>query len=126
MKSDKSDLAAYYASRYPLTFARSDEDEQAIAMRYQEAMKVARRAAALLKSSFGARKVAVFGSLASASRFTRWSDIDLAVWGIPEKRFYAAVAAVTGLSRRFRIDLVDPADCRESLKEAIDREGVEL
>lgn len=126
MKSDKPDLAAYYASRYPLTFARTAEAEEAFAARYEEAMDVARRAAALLKSPFGARKVVVFGSLASRSRFNRWSDIDLAAWGIPERRFYAAVGAVTALSSRFKIDLVDPADCRESLKETIEREGVEL
>ena len=30
--------------------------------------------------------------------YSVWSDIDLAAWGIPPERFFAAVAAMTGLS----------------------------
>jgi len=58
-----------------------------------------------LKESFGARKVVVFGSLAHRSWFTH-SDVDLAAWGIPDDRFYAAVGAVTGLSKEFKVALV--------------------
>lgn len=79
-----------------------------------------------MKEKYGARKVVAFGSLIDGSRFTRWSDVDLAAWGIPDDRFYAAVGAVTGLSERFRVDLVDPEACRESLRKAIESEGVEL
>jgi hypothetical protein len=60
----------------------------------------------------GAKKVAVFGFLVQHSRFTRWSDLDSAAWWIPDNRFYAAVEAVTGLSKDFKIDLVDAAACR--------------
>ena len=60
------------------------------------------------------------------SDFNRWSDIDLAAWGIAVDRFYAAVAAVTGLSAEFKIDLIDPDTCSASLKSAIERQGVEL
>jgi hypothetical protein len=56
--------------------------------------------------------------------FTRWSDIDSAAWGIPPDAFSRAVAAVTGLSAEFKIDLVDPEDCRPALRQAIDREGI--
>jgi hypothetical protein len=41
----------------------------------------------------------------------KWSDIDLAVWGIPAAAFYEAVAAVTGLDAEFCIDLLDPESC---------------
>ncbi|WP_256258005.1 hypothetical protein [Neomoorella thermoacetica] len=47
-----------------------------------------------------------FGSLVDRSRFTYWSDVDLAAWGIPDDRFYAAVGAVTGVSEKFRVNLL--------------------
>lgn len=68
----------------------------------------------------------VFGSLVDRSRFNRWSDIDLAVLGIPAARFYAAVGAVTRLITDFKVDLVDIDDCKESISKAIIREGVEI
>jgi len=94
--------------------------------RQAQARQLARQAAQLLLERFRARRVVLFGSLASQSGFNRWSDIDLAAWGIPADRFYAAVAAVTGLSPDFKVDLIDPDTCRPSLKSVIDREGVEL
>jgi predicted nucleotidyltransferase len=59
-------------------------------------------------------------------RGSLWFDIDLAVWGLPENRFYAAVGAITCLTSNFKIDLVDATDCRESLKKSIELEGVEM
>jgi uncharacterized protein len=69
--------------------------------------------------------VVVFGPVARGEWFTPWSDIDLAAWGIAVDRYYAAVAAVTGLSEDFKIDLVDPETCRPTVRAAIEREGVE-
>jgi predicted nucleotidyltransferase len=94
--------------------------------RYKRAVRLARRAAELLRKDFFAGRVALFGSLASRSDFTLWSDIDLAAWGITAERFYAAVAAVTGLSAEFKIDLVDADACKASLRAAIDRDGIDL
>ena len=61
----------------------------------------------LLRERFGATRVAVFGSLSSPNSFDAHSDIDLVVWGIPPAQFYQAVAAVTGISHEFEVDLVD-------------------
>ncbi len=94
--------------------------------RRQQAWRAARQAARLLRDQYGAVKVAVFGSLLHGDWFTPWSDIDLAAWGIPADRFYSAVAAVTGLSSTFRVDLVDPETCRPSLRATVVREGIEL
>jgi predicted nucleotidyltransferase len=94
--------------------------------RRQQAWRVARQAAALLHSEFGARRVVVFGSLAQRAWFTERSDIDLAAWGIPVDRYYGAVAVVTGLSPLFKVDLVDPETCRQSVRQAIEAEGIEL
>ena len=94
--------------------------------RRQQAWRVARQAARLLRDQYGASKVVVFGSLVHDAWFTPWSDIDLAAWGIPPERYYAAVAAVTGLSPVFQVDLVDPDACRSSLRATLEREGIEL
>ena len=94
--------------------------------RRRQAWRLARRAAALLHREFSARRVVVFGSLAHRAWFTDRSDIDLAAWGIPLDRYYSAVATVTGLSPLFKVDLVDPATCRPSVRQAIETEGIEL
>jgi predicted nucleotidyltransferase len=94
--------------------------------RYKRALRAARQAGALLQQNFGAQRVVLFGSLADRSRFTLWSDIDLAAWGIPAELFYAAVAAVTGLSEEFKIDLVDAEACKASLRSGIDQMGIDL
>ena len=62
----------------------------------------AREAAEILRNEFGAKKVILFGSLAQRGRFTLWSDIDLAVQGIPPSRFFEAVGAVTGISPQLK------------------------
>ncbi len=94
--------------------------------RRQQAWRVAQQAAELLRDQYGASKVVAFGSLAHGDWYTPWSDIDLAAWGIPADRFYSAVAAVTGLSPIFRVDLVDSDACRPTLRKTLEREAVEL
>ncbi|HHY96365.1 MAG TPA: nucleotidyltransferase domain-containing protein [Firmicutes bacterium] len=121
------ELSAQYAGKYPLTFA----DDQtpfttSLRTRYRRAWRIARKAGWLLKHKYGAQKVVVFGSLTDPSRFGSWSDIDLAAWGIPDSRFYAAVGTVTGLSNEFKVDLVDAETCRAPLRKAIDDEGAEI
>lgn len=127
MSTKPEDLATYYTSKYPLTFTDDfSENDASLNKRYQEAWELAKRAAALLKDNFAAKKVVVFGSLAKRSRFTRWSDVDLAAWGIPDEQFYAAVGAVTALTPDFKVDLVDAKECRDSLRKAIVTEGIEV
>jgi len=58
--------------------------------------------------------------------FGPWSDIDLAAWGIPGNQFYRAVAAVSGISSDFKVDLVDPEDCRPAVRQMIEPEGIDL
>ncbi|WP_062284677.1 nucleotidyltransferase family protein [Neomoorella mulderi] len=121
MGTQPDELAAYYARKYPLTFTDDfSPTDPSLTERYKEAWQVAVIAAAILKMRYGAPKVVAFGSLVDRSRFTRWSDVDLAAWGIPDDRFYAAVGAVTGLSEKFRVDLVDPEAYRDSLRRAIE------
>jgi predicted nucleotidyltransferase len=124
---EPAELAAYYAEKYPLTFVRRfSESDDKLNERYQTAWKWAQKAAAILKNKYGAKQVKVFGSLVDRSRFTPWSDIDLAAWGIPDNRFYAAVGAVTALTPDFKIDLVDPETCRDAMCQAINSEGLAI
>jgi predicted nucleotidyltransferase len=104
----------------------SDEERSRLSSRKRHAWQLAQQAAQLLREKFEAERVVLLGSLAQEDGFALWSDIDLAAWGIPAERFFAAVAAVTGLSPDFKIDLIDPDTCRPSLRAAIERDGVEL
>jgi predicted nucleotidyltransferase len=90
-----------------------------------EARGVAVSIAEELRHRFGAKRVVLFGSLAR-DEFGRWSDIDLAAWGIPASDFYRVVAFVTGYSRTWSVDLVDVEDCSPTLRAAIEQEGVDL
>jgi uncharacterized protein len=84
------------------------------------------RLAAVLREQFAAKRVVVFGSLTDKKRYTPWSDIDLAVWGIAPDQFYTAIGVLNEMSSEFKVDLVDPTDrhCRPSVKQAIERTGV--
>jgi predicted nucleotidyltransferase len=82
---------------------------------------------AVLREHFAATRVVLFGSLTAQNRFTRWSDIDLAVWGIPPEKFYDAIATLNELSPDIKVDLVDPERCQSAtLKDIIQAEGVTL
>lgn len=93
--------------------------------RWERAWQLVPQLANLLREQFGATRVVVFGSLTRRESYTHWSDIDLAAWGIPPERYYAAVGAVTGISEEFEVDLVDPAICRPRLQQVIEQEGIE-
>jgi predicted nucleotidyltransferase len=112
------ELRSYHPYRIPNTQQTSEKWEQA--------WEVARAAAQLLREQFGAKQVAAFGSLVHRDWFTAWSDIDLAIWGLPAHQFYRAVAAVTGLSSEFKIDLVDAESCSTRLRQIIASEGKKL
>ena len=87
-------------------------------------MRVARQAATLLRNEFDTQNVVLFGSLTIPGNFTLFSDIDQAVFGVPADRYYAAVAAITGLSAEFKVDLLDSEMCKASLRDAIDWDGI--
>ena len=94
--------------------------------RLERGRAVARKAAELLRRRFHAERVAVFGSLLSPERFDERSDVDLAVWGLPEEDFLRAVAAVISLDREITVDLVAVEQARPSLRERIENEGMEI
>jgi uncharacterized protein len=110
----------------PAILQRQKSTRTQLERRRKRAMRLARQAAALLRKYFQANRVVLFGSLANQGSFTLWSDLDLAVWGVPDEQFYAAVAAVTGLSAEFKVDLVDAETCKASLRKTIEHDGLDL
>ena len=77
------------------------------------------RAAAALKE-FGAKEVYVFGS-AAEGRFTKYSDIDMAVIGLPPGKFFIAMSCAQKIIDR-PIDLID-LDDGSSFSEYLKNEG---
>ncbi len=85
----------------------------------QRAWHTAHKIAALLYTDFGASQVAVFGSLAEPDAFSYWSDIDIAVWGIPNDKYFRASSIASDISRLFKVDLVDFESCQGLFRERI-------
>jgi predicted nucleotidyltransferase len=113
---------ALYRATAAKRMAREAEE---LTRRKERAWEDARRAASLLREQFDVSRVVVFGSLTHEGSFTRWSDVDLAAWGIPPEDTFRALGAVMDLRSSVEINLVDVNTCAPSLLELIGQEGVE-
>jgi uncharacterized protein len=119
------DLSLKEIQQYRESYKEQEKKKEAkLLQRYHQAWSVAKKAAEILYQEFQAKKVVIFGSLRSIEHFSEWSDIDIAVWGIKPELYYKAVARIISLSTMIEIDIVDPDDCRQSLKETIEKEGI--
>jgi predicted nucleotidyltransferase len=107
--------------RYPFMFTKKDDS-----IRYEHAWEKAKNAAKILKEDYAAKRVFVYGSLLKKELFDDSSDIDLAVEGIPEARFYKAVGEITKVIDTYNIDIVDYENCKSFLSDAIKKEGIEI
>ena len=85
-----------------------------------------RKAAVALKSHFSVRKVIVFGSLTHPAWFTLDSDVDLAVEGLNPKNYWQAWRIVEEIVGDRPVDLVEIESAGESLRQAIERDGIVL
>jgi predicted nucleotidyltransferase len=92
--------------------------------RQQQGLEVARKCAQILKEKFGAQRIVLFGSMLNPERMWWGSDIDLAVWGLPEEDFFKAGAALEG-GHDFSIDLIEAQYARPHILDAIDK-GMDL
>ena len=90
-------------------------DEQLL----QRAWAVAHRLADVLYQDYGASKVAVFGSLAERERFTKYSDIDMVVWGVSYNRCLDALWETEDLGSEFKIDIINFKSINRSFRERI-------
>jgi len=105
---------------------RRQKEEQELALRRRRAWEVARQAAQILKEKFGAERVLLFGSLPFPERFHAHSDVDLAAWGVDEKRYYRAVACLLDLDPSISVNVLEAELASPALLERIEQEGVLL
>ena len=92
----------------------------------QRAWQTAHRVAAMLYEDFEATQVVVFGSLTKRESFSKWSDIDIAVCGIPSDKYFRAVWEAEDISRLFKLDLVDFESCIGVFRERIESQAVRI
>ncbi len=105
---------------------RLRRERRELAQRRERAWALARRAASLLKEKYGASRVVVFGSLARESGFTKWSDVDIAAWGLRPEDTLKAWGEVMELSSEIELNLVDVSACPPEILKRIESEGVEV
>ncbi|SHJ53586.1 nucleotidyltransferase family protein [Desulfofundulus thermosubterraneus] len=102
--------------------AREEKElEQKAGLAREKAGEIARQ----LARRFGVTKVCLFGSLA-AGDFDQFSDIDLAVAGLPEREYLKAYGLAEEIARPFAVDLVLLENAVETLKERVQKEGIVL
>jgi predicted nucleotidyltransferase len=112
---------------YRAGWAKRAQQKQVIQQdRLDQAWKVARKGATMLRREFGVDKVWVFGSLLYPERFDNHSDIDLAVESIEGTDFYRAVSWLLDIDFDFSFDLVELAHASERMRSIIAVEGQEL
>ena len=92
----------------------------------ERAWETARRLATVLYRDFGAKKVAVFGSLTEPKRFTQNSDIDIVVWGVSYNKCLDALWETKGLSTEFKIDIINFKSIDSLFRERILSEAIPI
>jgi predicted nucleotidyltransferase len=97
----------------------------AMKQRQEQGFKVAKYCAEVLKQRFGVEKVVLFGSLLDYKIMNWHSDIDLAVWGLPEENYFQAVGILLDIAQGFSVDLVEFQYAKPHILTAIS-EGCEL
>lgn len=105
---------------------RRELDRPAEIERRKVGWAVARQAAELLHTRFNASRVVVFGSLVHDGRFTRWSDVDIAAWGLAAKDSLSALGAVMDLDVGIEVNLVDVNTATPALLAVIIEDGIEI
>ncbi len=114
-------------ARYRKSAHQRFQAEQAdIERRRDQAWQSAKRASHILKEQFSATKVVVFGSLVQSAGFTRWSDVDIAAWGIAPEDTFRAIGVISELATDVPVNLVDINTAQTSLYEVILRDGIDL
>ncbi|MDX2240086.1 MAG: nucleotidyltransferase domain-containing protein [Leptolyngbyaceae cyanobacterium bins.302] len=119
-----SKVSSEAMERYVLTAQRREKERSLKLQKLRaQGIEVAKAAAKILKSDFEADRVIVFGSLLDEG-FHETSDIDLAIWNLPEKAYFKAVGQLNSLSD-FDVDLVEVQYASPEILAAI-AQGLEL
>ena len=105
---------------------REARERSARQERYARAWKAAKAAANILRESFGANRVRVFGTVLHPEVFHLLSDIDLAAEGIDPLLVLKAWCAVSAVAPEFEFDLITPDECRPEIWASVEAEGVDV
>lgn len=97
---------------------RTDEENRLAESLRKDALHIAEKMKNILVGEFQVTQIVLFGSVLVKGQFTRDSDIDLAVKGLPRKSFMAALARLISESP-YEIDLKPFEDVGELLKQRI-------
>jgi predicted nucleotidyltransferase len=108
---------------YRTAIVRRHAQEQA--RRREEMVAEAQRLAAVAAASFPVERVYLFGSVAKARPISVWSDIDLAVEGVPGDMIWRLTAALAAQTR-YALDVRRVEDLDAALAQRVVREGVVL
>ena len=104
---------------------RKAEVRSRLQKRHQAGLKQAKELAEILKTEFGATKAVLFGSMLCVNDVHMGSDIDLAVWNLPSKEYFAAVSRMMD-AHDFAVDLVRIEEAPPSLRSHILEDGLLL
>ena len=85
----------------------------------------AQRIADFLREEGATRIVGIGSAFVSSRRFTKRSDIDLVVEGLPPRRFFRASATAADMTA-FELDLTPMESAVAYMRQAVDDEGVDL
>jgi len=85
-----------------------------------------RKAADVLRTRYGAKRVILFGSLAHEAWYCEDSDVDLAVEGLVDDTIWRAWRTVEEIIGDRAVDLVEVETASTTLRNVIERTGVLL
>lgn len=85
----------------------------------------ARRIADFLRAEGATRVVGIGSAFVPSRRFTKRSDIDLLVEGLPPRRFFRALAEAADMTA-FELDLTPAESATDYMRQAVHHEGVDL
>lgn len=111
---------ADYQKLWAKRFEQMDEEKKAI---LQSLRASALAAARILVDQFQAKKVFLFGSVQTPTFFHEQSDIDLAVEGLPARKYFSALAKLIDLFGGRRIDLLPLEDMPKTIEKQIREKG---
>lgn len=90
------------------------------------AWQVAHEVATVLYEQFGATRVVVFGSLTEPMWFTSNSDIDIAVWGLPQDLYDKAYSKIMNFDSGFKIDIINFDISKGIFRERVQHQAIPI
>lgn len=100
-------------------------EKEKLAKLTRQAKEKAKAAAEQLACRYRVKRVYLFGSLAMGG-FDEESDIDLAVYGLPDEKYLKAYGLAESITLPFKVDLVSLESAVDTLKARVEREGIVL